>query len=58
VKFLWKKDKIQEALQRLDRLTKDEGLAAGTQTLAAVYNLADNETKKMTRLFFSTPIIA
>jgi hypothetical protein len=52
VKLLWEKDKIQAALQRLDRLTKDEGLAAVTETLAVVHNLADNETKKMKRLFF------
>jgi hypothetical protein len=52
VKLLWGKDKIQAALQRLDRLTNDEGLAAGAQTLAVVHGLADNEAKKMKRLFF------
>ncbi|KAN0105623.1 Ankyrin repeat-containing domain protein [Russula decolorans] len=49
VKLLWGKDKIQAALQRLDRLTNDEGLAAGAQTLAVVHGLADNEAKKMKR---------
>ena len=29
-----------------------DGLAAGTQTLGVVHNLADNERKKMMRLFF------
>jgi hypothetical protein len=55
VKSFLGKDKIQAALQRLDRLTSSEGLAAGAQTLAVVHNLqvADNEAKKMKRLFFS-----
>lgn len=48
------KDKIQAALQKLDRLTNDEGLAASAQTFAVVHSLqvADNETKIMKRLFF------
>jgi hypothetical protein len=52
VKLLRGKDEIQAALQKLDRLTKDEGLAAGAKTLGVVYHLADNEMKKMKRLFF------
>ena len=52
MKLLWGKDKIQAALQRLDQLTKDEGLAAGAQTPDVVHSLADSETKKMKRLFF------
>jgi hypothetical protein len=32
-----KKDKIQAALERLDRLTKDEGLSAVAQTLGVVH---------------------
>ncbi len=36
VKFLWREDKIQAADQRLDRLTKDEGLAAVAQALAVL----------------------
>lgn len=58
MKLLWGKDKIQDALQRLDRLTNDEGLAAGAQTLAVVHSLADNETKKMKRLCSFPPFIA
>ena len=40
VKKLWweKKDKIQAALERLDRLTKDEGLSAVAQTLGVVHS--------------------
>jgi hypothetical protein len=41
VKMLWGKDKIQVALERLDRLTKDEGLSAVAQTLGVV-----NKTKR------------
>ena len=52
VKLLRGKDEIQAALERLDRLTKDEGLAANAQTLGIVFNLADNDPKKMKRLFF------
>ena len=39
---LWGKDKIQAALERLDRLTKDEGLSAVSQTLGVVHGIADN----------------
>jgi hypothetical protein len=42
VKTLWGKDKIQATLDQLDRLTKDEGLTAGAQTLGVVHGLADN----------------
>jgi hypothetical protein len=37
---LWGKDKIQAALERLDRLTKDEGLSAVAQTLGVVHDIA------------------
>jgi len=33
-------DKIQGALDRLDRLTKDEGLSAVAQTLGVVHGIA------------------
>ena len=52
VKLLWGKDKIQAALQKLDRLTKDEGLAAGAQLLDEAHNPTDNEAKKIKRLSF------
>ena len=42
VKMLWGKDKIQAALERLDRLTKDEGLSAVAQTLGVVHGIADD----------------
>jgi hypothetical protein len=42
VKKLWGKDKIQAALERLDRLTKDEGLSAVAQTLGVVHGIADD----------------
>ena len=42
VKKLWGKDKIQAALERLDRLTKDEGLSAIAQTLGVVHGIADD----------------
>ena len=44
MKKLWgkRKDKIQSALERLDRLTKDEGLSAVAQTLGVVHGLADD----------------
>ena len=42
VKSLWGKDKIQDALERLDRLTKDEGLSTGAQTLGVVNGVADD----------------
>jgi hypothetical protein len=35
------KDKIEAALERLDRLTKDEGLSAIAQTLGVVHGIAD-----------------
>ena len=43
VKKLWgkRKDKIQAALERLDRLTKDEGLSAVAQTLGVVHGIAE-----------------
>ena len=48
---LWRKreDKIQAALERLDRLTKDEGLSAIAQTLG--------EVNKMKRLLFLSPAL-
>ena len=36
------KDKIEAALERLDRLTKDEGLSAIAQTLGVVHGIADD----------------
>jgi hypothetical protein len=43
VKKLWEgKDKTQVALERLDRLTKDEGLSAVAQTLGVVHGIADD----------------
>jgi hypothetical protein len=41
---LWRKgkDKTQAALERLDRLTKDEGLSAAAQTLGVVHGIADD----------------
>ena len=44
MKKLWikRKDKIQAALERLDRLTKDEGLSAVAQTLGVVHGIADD----------------
>ena len=42
VKTLWRKDKIQDALERLDRLTKVEGLSTGAQTLGVVHGVADD----------------
>jgi hypothetical protein len=35
------KDKTQAALERLDRLTKDEGLTAVAQMLGVVHGIAD-----------------
>jgi len=42
VQLLLGKDKIQSALDRLDRLTKDEGLSAVEQTLGVVHIIADD----------------
>jgi hypothetical protein len=42
VEKLWGNDKIQAALERLDRLTKDEGLSAIAQTLGVVHGIADD----------------
>jgi hypothetical protein len=42
MKILWGKDKMQAALERLDRLTKDEGLSVGAQTLGAVHGLVED----------------
>ena len=42
MKMLWGKDKIQAALERLDRLTKDEGLSVAAQTLGVIHGLAEN----------------
>jgi hypothetical protein len=38
VKKLCGKDKIQAALERLDRLTKDEGLSVVAQTLGVIHS--------------------
>ena len=51
------KDKTEAALERLDRLTKDEVLSVVAQTLGVVHQ-ASNETNKIKRLwFFSAPIL-
>jgi hypothetical protein len=42
MKMLWGKDSMQAVLERLDRLTKDEGLSVGAQTLGVVHGLAEN----------------
>ena len=42
VKMLSGRDKIQAALERLDRLTKDEGLSAVAQTFRVVHGIADD----------------
>jgi hypothetical protein len=42
LKKMWGKDKIQAALERLDRLTKDEGLSAVAQILGVVHGIADD----------------
>jgi hypothetical protein len=39
--MLWEKDKIRDALERLDRLTKDEGLSAVAQTLGVVDGISN-----------------
>jgi hypothetical protein len=62
MKKLWGKDKTEAALERLDRLTKDEGLSAAAQTLGVVHGIADdmrvasNETNRTKRLLFVTPL--
>ena len=38
--MLWGKDKIQGTLERLDRLTKDEGLSAVAQILDVVHGIS------------------
>jgi hypothetical protein len=52
-----RKGKIQAALDRLDRLTKDEGLSAVAQTLGIVHQ-GSNEINKMKRLLFLPPFVA
>jgi hypothetical protein len=42
VKKLWGKDKILAALERLDRLTKEEVPSAVAQTLGVVHGIADD----------------
>jgi hypothetical protein len=49
-----RKGKIQAALERLDRLTKDEGLTAVAQTLGIVHQ-GSNETNKMKSSLFLPP---
>ena len=41
------KGKIQAALDRLDRLTKDEGLTAVAQILGVVHGIADDRRVHM-----------
>jgi len=47
VKKLWGKDEIQATLERLDRLTKDEGQSVAAQTLGVVHGLVDNMKEVM-----------
>jgi hypothetical protein len=42
-----RKGKIQAALERLDRLTKDEGLSAVAQILGVVHGIADDRRVDM-----------
>ena len=42
MKNSWGKDEIQAVLERLDRLTKDEGLSAVAQILGVVHGIADD----------------
>jgi hypothetical protein len=42
VKKLLGEDKIQAALERLDRLTRDEGLSVAVHTLGIVHGLAND----------------
>jgi hypothetical protein len=42
VKSLWRKDKIQAALEKLDRLINVEGLSVAAEILGVVHDLADN----------------
>jgi hypothetical protein len=42
MKMLFRKDEIQYSLERLDQLTKDEGLSAAAQTLGVVHVIADD----------------
>jgi hypothetical protein len=42
-----RKGKIQAALERLDRLTKDEGLSAVVQILGVVHGMADDRRVDM-----------
>ena len=46
-----RKGKIQAALERLDRLTKEEGLSAVAQTLRVVQEI--NKTKRLFLSLFS-----
>jgi hypothetical protein len=38
---VWGEDKIRAALERLDGLTKDEGLSVGAQTLGVVHGIKE-----------------
>jgi hypothetical protein len=49
-----RKDKLQAALERLDRLTKDEGLSAVAQILGIVHQ-GSNETNKTNCSLFLPP---
>jgi hypothetical protein len=39
--MLWGKDKTRDALERLDQLTKDEGLSAVALTLGVVHGISN-----------------
>jgi hypothetical protein len=47
IEMLWKKDKKQAALDRLDKLIKEEGLSVVAQTLGVVHGLAENMKEVM-----------
>ena len=53
-----RKGNIYEALERLDRLTKVEGLSAGAQTLSAVYESSKEINKIKRSLSLFPPLVA
>ena len=52
------KGKIHAALERLDRLTKDEGLSAVAQTLGVVHESAKDINKMKRLLSLFPPFVA
>ena len=51
-----RKDKIQTALERLDRLTKEEGLSAVAETLGVVHQSSKDMNRMKRLLFLSLPL--